>query len=314
VSVGESIIQLALRKADLNPEVVMVFMLGYAMSAPLPQPLSTKQHPHTLQTPRSFVFVLLYFQCAPTHNGPHALRRGGLAAMIYTFFHCILGACTRSSAHQIIHVLYLSRFLLSEFFLLGFGVSVKILLKVVTFDTSTIPENVYIYFGSMVFGCLVAQDIIRLTHDAMKAPLPSFSASSASVRNIKRIFWILRFFIDSVVFIVVYVVQRISILSFISSLFCLCIIKYLHLPFRLRAVVALVNVLSDTDWTSFPAAFSRRLTLKSRALRLTILSQQKNAMQPKSPPPAFRVQQGHSLLPVVGSRPLYSQMPAWPKI
>jgi hypothetical protein len=36
VSVGESIIQLALRKAELNADVILTFMISYAMSTPLP--------------------------------------------------------------------------------------------------------------------------------------------------------------------------------------------------------------------------------------------------------------------------------------
>jgi hypothetical protein len=51
-------------------------------------------HSLTSITNRSFIFVLLYFQCAPTHHGSHALKRGGFAAIVYTFFHCILGTNT----------------------------------------------------------------------------------------------------------------------------------------------------------------------------------------------------------------------------
>jgi hypothetical protein len=42
VSVGESIIQLALRKVELNADVLLIFMIGFAMLALLPaQQLST---------------------------------------------------------------------------------------------------------------------------------------------------------------------------------------------------------------------------------------------------------------------------------
>jgi hypothetical protein len=122
-----------------------------------------------------------------------------------------------------------------EFFLLGFGVSVKIALKVVALETHAIPENVFIYMGSMVFGCLVAQDVIRLTHDGFKAKNPSSSAS-AHARIVKRVIWFLRFAVDGLVFAVVYSRSSIGILPFIATLFSLCTIKYLPsaAPFRVR--------------------------------------------------------------------------------
>lgn len=111
-----------------------------------------------------------------------------------------------------------------EFFLLGFGVSVKIALKVARSKTSEIPDNVFIYLGTMVFGCLVAQDVIRLSHDAFKVDgSPSSGHASASI--IKRVFWLLRFAVDGLVFSVVYARDSIGILPFLATLFSLCLIK-----------------------------------------------------------------------------------------
>ena len=115
-------------------------------------------------------------------------------------------------------------FPIPEFLFLGFGVSVKIALKVVRLPTATIPDNVFIYLGTMVFGCLVAQDFIRLTHDGLKFDTSS-SERPASAKISKRILWFLRFAIDGCVFSVVYGRERIGILPFISILFSLCLIK-----------------------------------------------------------------------------------------
>ncbi len=40
MSVGESIIQLALRKVELNTDVLLIFMIGFAMSFPPPATLN----------------------------------------------------------------------------------------------------------------------------------------------------------------------------------------------------------------------------------------------------------------------------------
>lgn len=105
--------------------------------------------------------------------------------------------------------------------------SVKIALKVVSLDVKSIPENVYIYIGSMVFGCLVAQDVIRLTHDAFKADSSSSDSVACNAHStIKRIFWMLRVFVNCLVFVVVYGKEAgVGILPYISSLFSLCLIK-----------------------------------------------------------------------------------------
>jgi hypothetical protein len=120
-------------------------------------------------------------------------------------------------------------FPIPEFFLLGFGVSVKIALKVVTLNASDVPENVFIYMGTMVFGCLVAQDVIRLTHDGFKGETPLESAPAyarpAYAQHIKRVFWLLRLAINCFVFAVVYNRSSMGILPFIATLFSLCTIK-----------------------------------------------------------------------------------------
>jgi hypothetical protein len=170
--------------------------------------------------------VLLYFQCAPSHHGSHALKRGGFFAVIYTFFHCILGSCPYP--HFPLHrVCSTHHSFIPEFFLLGYGVSVKIALKVVSLEAKAIPENVFIYIGSMVFGCLVAQDVIRLTHDAFKVDSSSSKSSVNKIHAaIKRFVWFLRVSVNCLVFAVVYGKEAgVGILPYISSLFSLSLIK-----------------------------------------------------------------------------------------
>ncbi len=79
----------------------------------------------------------------------------------------------------------------------------------------------------MVFGCLLAQDVIRLTHDAFKANSSTSSSCAGNAHAaIKRFFWFLRVVVNCLVFAVVYGKQAgVGILPYISSLFSLCLIK-----------------------------------------------------------------------------------------
>lgn len=179
VSVGESIIQLALRPFDLKFESIVLFALGYAMS---------------------FIFVLLYFENAPSFHGMHALSRGGVAAFIFCLSHCFLA-----------------------FFLLGFGVSIKVALKYASVAKVNVPQIAFVYMGAMVFGCLIAQDIIRLSHDAFKHH--SSSCNYSQKRVFKMFSWFMRFFIDGLVFVVVYTSNHLNMVDFMGILFCLLVIK-----------------------------------------------------------------------------------------
>ena len=115
--------------------------------------------------------------------------------------------------------------------------SVKIALNVVGLEGGAIPENVFIYFGTMVFGCLVAQDVIRLTHDAFKAEVPP-SIASPRTKFTKRFFWLLRLVVNGLVFSVVYLRGSLKIMPFIGSLLGLCAFKYAQraLPITRRLI------------------------------------------------------------------------------
>ncbi len=94
----------------------------------------------------------------------------------------------------------------------------------VSLQASAIPENVFIYFGTMVFGCLLAQDVIRLSHDALKAEASPI-VKPLTTKFVKRFFWLMRFVVDGLVFTVVYIGRNLQIMPFIGSLLGLCAFK-----------------------------------------------------------------------------------------